>query len=115
MSHRQLKRGGLLQSLGPDRLFATVEEAVNALVAEAEGRPRRIGAAMAAPRAAMPWPEPGNLIARLADGFTAAAQHETDPKQRKRLRKVGRTLSGAGHDLAVEVAADAITRPAGLD
>lgn len=68
-----------------------------------------------APRAARPWPEPENLIARLADGFTAAAQHETDPKQRKRLRKVGRTLSGAGHDLAVEVAADAITRPAGLD
>lgn len=114
--HRQLKRCGLLQTLGPDRMFATVEEAVGALVAEAEGRPGHIVAAMAvAPRAARPWPEPENLIARLADGFTAAAQHETDPKQRKRLRKVGRTLSGAGHDLAVEVAADAITRPTGLD
>ena len=114
--HRQLERGGLLQSLGPDRMFATVEEAAGALVAAAEGRPGHIGAAMAAaPRAARPWPEPENLIARLADGFTAAAEHEMDPKQRKRLRKVGRTLSGAGHDLAVEVAADAITRPAGLD
>jgi len=112
--HRQLKRGGLLQSLGPDRLFATVEEAVDALVAEAEGRPGHIGAAMAAAQhAARPWPEPENLIARLADSFTAAAQHETDPKQRKRLRKVGRTLSGAGHDLDREVAADAIARPPG--
>ena len=37
--HRQLERGGLLQSLGPDRMFATVEEAAGALVAAAEGGP----------------------------------------------------------------------------
>jgi SulP family sulfate permease len=110
--HRQLKHSGLLQSLGPGRLFATVEEAVDTLAAEAEGRAGHTRTA--AQRAAGQWPVPEDLIARLADGFTAAAKHETDPKQRKRLRRVGRTLSGAGHDLAVEVADDAITRPAGL-
>jgi sulfate permease, SulP family len=111
--HRELKHSGLLQSLGPDRLFTTVEEAVGTLIAEAEGRAGHMD--IAGPAAQRLWPVPENLIARLADGFTAAAEHETDPKQRKRLRKVGRTLGGAGHDLAVEVAADAITRPAGLD
>ncbi len=114
--HRELKRSGLLRSLGPGRLFATVEEAVDTLAAEAEGRaghPRT--AVPAAQRAAGQWPVPEVLITRLAAGFTAAAGHETDPKQRKRLRRVGRALSGAGHDLAVEVAADTITRPAGPD
>ena len=110
--HRELKRSGILRSLGPDRLFATVEEAVDALVAEAEGRADGMHRALAAgQRAAAQWPVPENLIARLADEFTAAAAHETDPKQQKRLRRVGRTLSGAGHDLAVEVAADALTGP----
>lgn len=114
--HRELKHGGLLQSLGPDRLFATVDEAVDTVAAQAEGRAGHRRTAMAAAqRAAGQWPGPENLIARLADGFTAAARHETDPKQRKRLRRVGRTLSGAGHDLAVEVAADAITPSPGLD
>ncbi len=114
--HRELKRSGLLHSLGPDRLFATVEEAVETLIAEAEGRAGHIRRAAAAPqRAAGQWAVPEDLITRLADGFTAAAAHETDPKQRKRLRRVGRALSGAGHDVAVEVAADAIARPAGLD
>ena len=110
--HRELERSGLLQNLGPDRLFATVEEAVDTLVGEAEGEMRK--AAAPGQRAAGLW-VPENLIARLADGFTAAAAHETDPKQRKRLRRVGKTLGGAGHDLAVEVAADAITRPSGLN
>jgi hypothetical protein len=114
--HRQLKRSGLLHSLGPGRLFATVEEAVDALAAEAEsraGHPRT--AVPAAQRPAGQWPVPEDLIARLAGGFTAAARHEADPKQRKQLRRVSRALSGAGHDLAVEVAADAITRPPGPD
>lgn len=110
--HRELERSGLLQNLGPDRLFATVEEAVDTLVGEADGEMRK--AAAPGQRAAGLW-VPENLIARLADGFTAAAAHETDPKQRKRLRRVGKTLGGAGHDLAVEVAADAITRPSGLN
>ncbi len=114
--HRELKRSGLLQSLGPDHLFATVEEAVDTLVAQAEGEAGRKGTAMAAgQRIASQWPGPETLIARLADGFTAAAHHETDPKQSKRLRRVGRTLRGAGHDLAVEVAADAITPAPELD
>jgi sulfate permease, SulP family len=114
--HRELKRSGLLQNLGPDRLFATVEEAVDALTAEAEGQPGHMrGATAAAQRAAGRRTVPEDLITRLADGFTAAAAHETDPKQRKRLRRVGRALSGTGHDLAVEVAADAITPPAGPD
>jgi len=114
--HRELKRGGLLQSLGPDRIFATVDEAVDTLIAPAEGRTDHSRTTMAAAqRAVEQWPVPENLIARLADGFTAAARHETDPKLRKRLRRVGRTLSGAGHDLAVEVAADAITPSPGLD
>ena len=114
--HRELKRGGLLQNLGPDRLFATVEEAAGTLAAEAEGRagPMRRATA-AAQRVPGQWLVPEDLIARRARGFTAAAEHESDPRQRKRLRKVGRTLSGAGHDIAVEVAADALTRPAGLD
>jgi hypothetical protein len=73
------------------------------------------GPVAAAQRAAGQWAVPEDLIARLADGFTAAAQHETDTKQRKRFRRVGRTLSGAGHDAAVEIAADAITRLGGLD
>jgi sulfate permease, SulP family len=113
--YRELERSGLLQNLGPDSLFATVQEAVDTFGGEAEGGLGQIRkAAAAGQRAAGQW-VPENLIARLADGFTAAAAHETDPQQRKRLRRVGRTLNGAGHDLAVEVAADAITRPAGLD
>jgi len=110
--HRELKRSGLLESLHSDRLFTTVEEAVDALVAEAEGRAGQL-AGLAGQRAARPGPVPEDLVARLAEGFAAAAEHETDKKMRKRLRKVGRTLSGAGHDLAVEVAADAITGPPG--
>ena len=114
--HRELKRSGLLQNLGPEHLFATVEEAVDTLVAQAEGPAGDKGLAMpAAQRPAGQWPGPDVLIARLADGFTAAAHHETDPKLRKRLRRVGRTLRGAGHDLAVEVAADAIAPSAELD
>ena len=114
--HRELKRGGVLRSLGHDRIFATVDEAVCTLIAPAEGQAGHSRTTMpAAPRAAGPRPVPENLIARLADGFTAAAQHETNPKQRKRLRRVGHTLSGAGHDLAVEVAADALTPSPGPD
>jgi len=110
--HRELKRSGLLESLHSDRLFTTVEEAVDALVAEAEGRAGQL-AGLAGQRAARQGPVPEDLVARLAEGFATAAEHETDKKLRKRLRKVGRTLSGAGHDLAVEVAADAIARPPG--
>ncbi|MGH3151445.1 MAG: SulP family inorganic anion transporter [Streptosporangiaceae bacterium] len=114
--HRELKRSGILQSLGPDRLCTSVEEAVDTLAAVAEGQAGHQRRAMAAAQhVAGQWPAPENLIAQLADGFTAAAKHETDAKQRKRLRKVGRTLSGAGHDIAVEVAADALARPAGPD
>ncbi|HUJ08108.1 MAG TPA: SulP family inorganic anion transporter [Streptosporangiaceae bacterium] len=114
--HRELKRSGLLQSLDPDQLSATVEEAVNTLVAQTEGPGGHAGTVSAAgQRIAGQWPGPEALIARLADGFKVAARHETDPKQRKRLRRVSRTLSGAGHDLAVEVAADAIAPSSELD
>ena len=79
--HRELKRSGLLQSLGPDRLFATVEEAVDTLVAEAEGEAGHKRTAMAAAqRAAGQWPVPEDLITRLADGFTAAARARDGPQ-----------------------------------
>jgi len=69
----------------------------------------------AARRAAGNRPTPESLIARLADSFKAAAEHEKDPKQQKRLRKVASTLGGPGHDLALEVAAEAIADRSGLD
>ena len=69
--------------------------------------------ARSVPPAARNRPTPESLIGRLADSFKAAAEHEKDPKQQKRLRKVASTLGGPGRDLALEVAAEAIAGRSG--
>lgn len=60
------------------------------------------------------WPTPDSLIARLADGFSAAADHEADPEKKKTLRSFAAMFGGAGRDIAVDVAARIIEHRIGL-
>lgn len=53
-------------------------------------------------------------MARLADGFAAAADREADPGRKNVLRKFAEMLGGAGRAIAVDVAARIVERQAGL-
>jgi hypothetical protein len=60
------------------------------------------------------WPTPENVIDRLAQAFSAAAEHEPDPERKGMLRTVGGFLAGTGKDIATEVAAKVILHQAGM-
>ena len=59
-------------------------------------------------------PTPEILVDRLAEAFGNAAEQETDPKRRRRLREITSAFGETGRDLAVEVATRVILRQAGM-
>ena len=66
----------------------------------------------AARRAVGQWPTPENVVARLAEAFSAAADHEPDHERRGKLRALGSFLGETGKDFAAEVVArSSRTRP----
>jgi hypothetical protein len=67
----------------------------------------------AARQAVGQWPTPENVVARLADAFSAAAEHEPDPERRGKLRAVGSFLADTGKDFAAEVVAKVIAHQIG--
>jgi hypothetical protein len=60
------------------------------------------------------WPTAESLIARLAEGFSTAADGEPDPEKKSRLRTVAGMLGGAGRDIAVDVAAKVVEHQIGM-
>jgi hypothetical protein len=58
------------------------------------------------------WPAPAKLIDRLAAAFSDAASREPDPVRRDQLRHAGALLGGPVRDVAVQVAANVMARPA---
>jgi hypothetical protein len=65
-------------------------------------------------RAVGQWPTPENVVARLAEAFSAAAEHEPDPERRSKLRGIGSFLADAGKDFAAEVVAKVIAHQTGM-
>jgi hypothetical protein len=65
-------------------------------------------------RAVGQWPSGESLIRQLADGLAAAAEKETDPEQKSRLRQAAALLGGAVRDIAVGVAQAYADRRLGL-
>ena len=64
-------------------------------------------------RAVGQWPTPENVVDRLAEAFTAAAEQEPDPERRSKLRAVGGFLAETGKDFAAEVVAKVIAHQTG--
>ena len=67
----------------------------------------------AARRAVGQWPTPENVVASLAVAFSTAAEHESDPERRGKLRAVGGFLADTGKDFAAEVVAKVIAQQTG--
>jgi hypothetical protein len=65
-------------------------------------------------RAVGQWPTPENVVARLAEAFSAAAEHEPDPERRGKLRALGSFLADTGKDFAAEVVAKVIAHQTGM-
>ena len=68
----------------------------------------------AARRAVGQWPTAENLANELAVAFGEAADDEQDPERKNRLRQLASFLGETGKDIAAEVIAKVILRPAGL-
>lgn len=62
----------------------------------------------AARRAVGQWPTPESVVALLAEAFSAAASHESDPERRSKLRALGSFLADTGKGIAAEVIAKVI-------
>ena len=65
-------------------------------------------------RAVGQWPTPESVVARLAEAFSAAAEHEPDPERRGKLRALGSFLGDTGKDFAAEVVAKVIAHQTGM-
>jgi hypothetical protein len=65
-------------------------------------------------RAVGQWPSGESLIRQIADGLAAAAEEETDPEQKSRLRQAAALLGGAVRDIAIGVAERYAERMAGM-
>jgi DNA-binding transcriptional regulator YhcF (GntR family) len=78
---------------------------LNANVAQVTGKARReVGA----------WPTAEGVIDQLVAALTAAAEAETEPANRSRLREAAETLSSTGYRIAVDVATKWAERKAGF-
>jgi hypothetical protein len=65
-------------------------------------------------RAVGQWPTPESLVARIVEGVSDAAERETDPQRRKRLREVASLLGGTAKEVVTEIVAKVIVRGAGM-
>ena len=100
-----------------------VARAVRALDGEylglqmAMGDPARWYISGVTPEARRPvgqWPTGESLVIQLVDGLKAAAERETDPERKSRLRQTAALLGGVARDVAVEIAEKVIERVTGL-
>lgn len=71
-----------------------------------------LGVTERALRDAGQWPTPENLADRLIAGLEQAAEAETDPAKKTRLRRAAEAVGGVGRDLFVEITAAAVSRQA---
>jgi len=60
------------------------------------------------------WPTADSLAVQLAAAFSEAAEKENDPERKSRLRQIASFLAETGKDVAAEVLAKVILRPAGM-
>ena len=60
------------------------------------------------------WPTADQLAARLVTALGEAAERESEPEKRTRLRGLASGLGGAGRDVLVDVMAAVVTKSAGL-
>jgi len=60
------------------------------------------------------WPTADSLLAKLVDGFNAAAEHEPDPERQSRLRAIASGLGGGFRDVAADILARVIEHKTGL-
>jgi len=67
-------------------------EACNVIAVNADAR-REVGQ----------WPTAESLAAQLIEAFRAAAEQETDPEAKSRLRSIAGWLGGAGSQIAINV------------
>lgn len=87
----------------------------NAQLRTAVGRVTLAGAPTGhARRAVGSWPTAEALATRLVAGIEAAADQMDDEEKKGWLRKTASYLANAGRDVAVEIAATAINKQAGL-
>jgi DNA-binding MarR family transcriptional regulator len=68
----------------------------------------------AARQAVGQWPTPESLVDRLAEAFGNAAERESDPEQKSRLRQVASFLGSTGRDVATEVVSRVILHTTGM-
>jgi hypothetical protein len=68
-----------------------------------------VGVTSEARRAVGQWPTPENISARLLAALQEAADRESDPAQKSRLRTAAEAVAGIGRGVLVEVVAKVIT------
>lgn len=54
------------------------------------------------------WPSAESLVTQLAEGLSAAAEHEIDPKKRRGFREAAKIIGGTGRDIVTEIMAKII-------
>jgi hypothetical protein len=62
----------------------------------------------AARRAVGQWPTAENLVEALAAGIAQAADHESDPERRTRLRAIAQGLGSFANAVAINVVSQAL-------
>jgi hypothetical protein len=72
------------------------------------------GATERARRAVGQWPTAERLVSQLAEGFSAAAERETDPEKKRWLREAAKMVGGTGKDMVTEIVAKLILRGTGM-
>ena len=78
---------------------------LNGNVTQVTGKARReVGA----------WPTAEGVIDQLVVALTAAADAETEPERKSRLREAAQTLSSTGYRIAVDVATKWVEHKAGV-
>lgn len=75
---------------------------------------RVLGVTPAARQAVGQWPTAESLTARLAEAFSEAADEETDPERKGRLRQLASFLGETGKDVAAEIIAKVIMHQTGM-
>jgi hypothetical protein len=60
------------------------------------------------------WPTPENVVDRLAQAFSDAAEQERDPERKGKLRSIAGFLTDTGKDFAAEIVAKVITHQTGM-
>jgi hypothetical protein len=123
LGHREVHSDEVAEALGIGvdsvrRSFRTLSEATPPLVVVASDYDDHIGVPYRiterAYRAVGAWPTAEGLTSQIAEAFDYAAETETDPEQKAKLKAMGGWLAGAGRSVAVDVMTRFVERQAGL-